>query len=113
MVISNTRGRNKLIRADYSFFRGLISGSVSKFETINLLINYIIIYSIYFILLYIAVGFLPIKPKKLYILGFYLLHQNKPSLLYTFSILRQKAISGILTFLTSKSPFRNLSPGFS
>jgi hypothetical protein len=74
MAISNIRGRNKLVRADYPFSRGLISGSVSKFETINSLINYIIIHSVYFILLYIIVRFLPIKPKKLYILGFYLLH---------------------------------------
>jgi hypothetical protein len=68
------RGRNKLVKADYPFSRGLISGSVSKFETINSLIDYIIIHSIYFILLYIAVGFLPIEPKKLYILRFYLLY---------------------------------------
>ena len=87
MAISNIGGRNKLIEVDYPFFGGLISGSVSKFETINSLIDYIIIHSIYFILLYIIVRFLPIEPKKLYILGFYLLHQNKPSLLYTFSIL--------------------------
>jgi hypothetical protein len=87
MVISNAGGWNKLVGADYPFFRGLISGSVSKFETINSLIDYIIIYSIYFILLYIIIGFLPIEPKKLYILGFYLLYQNKPFLLYTFSIL--------------------------
>ena len=74
MAISNIKGRNKLVRADYPFSRGLISGSISKFETINLLIDYIIIYSIYFILLYIIVGFLPIEPKKLYILRFYLLY---------------------------------------
>jgi hypothetical protein len=74
MVISNIKGRNKLIKADYPFFKGLISGSVFKFETINLLTDYIIIHSIYFILLYIIVRFLPIELKKLYILGFYLLY---------------------------------------
>jgi hypothetical protein len=74
MAISNARGRNKLIKADYPFSRGLISGSVSKFETINSLIDCITIHSVYFILLYIAVRFLPIEPKKLYILRFYLLH---------------------------------------
>jgi len=74
MAISNIGGRNKLVGADYPFSRGLISGSVSKFETINSLIDYIIIHSIYFILLYITVGFLPIEPKKLYILRFYLLY---------------------------------------
>ena len=64
MAISNIGGRNKLVGADYPFSRGLISGSVFKFETINLLTNYIIIHSVYFILLYITVGFLPIEPRK-------------------------------------------------
>jgi hypothetical protein len=74
MAISNIKERNKLVKADYPFFKGLISGFVSKFKTINSLIDYIIIHSIYFILLHIIVRFLPIEPKKLYILGFYFLH---------------------------------------
>jgi hypothetical protein len=64
MAISNIKGRNKLIRADYPFSKGLISGFVFKFETINSLIDYIIIYFVYFILLYIIIGFLLIKPRK-------------------------------------------------